>query len=114
MLVRLLRSHLDAYRPLLAAVVVLQLGGTLAMLYLPSLNADIIDNGVAKADTGYILRVGLVMLAVTVVAGRVHDRRRLVRRADRDGLRSRRARRPSSIASAPSPPARSTASGHRR
>ncbi len=66
MLVRLLRSHLDRYRPLLAAVVVLQLGGTLAMLYLPSLNADIIDNGVAKADTGYILRVGLVMLVVTV------------------------------------------------
>jgi ATP-binding cassette subfamily B protein len=66
-LVRLLRSHLQAYRPLLSAVIVLQLGGTLAMLYLPSLNADIIDNGVAKADTGYILRVGIVMLVVTVL-----------------------------------------------
>ena len=46
---------------------VLQLFGTLAALYLPSLNADIIDNGVAKADTSYILAVGAVMLAVTFV-----------------------------------------------
>jgi ATP-binding cassette subfamily B protein len=66
-LVRLLRSYLLPYRTLLAAVVVLQLFGTLAALYLPSLNADIIDNGVAKADTGYILRTGTMMLAVTLV-----------------------------------------------
>ena len=67
MLVRLLRSSLQPYRPLLVAVVVLQLVGTTASLYLPSLNADIIDNGVARADTGYILRTGAVMLAVSVV-----------------------------------------------
>jgi ATP-binding cassette subfamily B multidrug efflux pump len=66
-LVRLLRTYLVPYRRLVVAVVVLQLFGTLAALYLPSLNADIIDNGVAKADTGYILRVGAVMLAVTLV-----------------------------------------------
>ena len=90
MLVRLLRSYLDAYRPLLAAVVVLQLVGTLAMLYLPSLNADIIDNGVAKGDTGYILRVGRVMLAVTLVQVACAIACGLLRRADRDGLRSRR------------------------
>jgi ATP-binding cassette, subfamily B, multidrug efflux pump len=66
-LVRLLRIYLLPYRRLLAAVVALQFFGTLAALYLPSLNADIIDNGVAKADTGYILRVGAVMLAVTLV-----------------------------------------------
>jgi ATP-binding cassette subfamily B protein len=66
-LVRLLRTYLLPYRTLLAAVVVLQFFGTLAALYLPSLNADIIDNGVAKADTGYILRVGMIMLAVTLV-----------------------------------------------
>jgi ATP-binding cassette subfamily B protein len=66
-LVRLLRSSLQPYRPLLVAVVVLQLVGTTASLYLPSLNADIIDNGVARADTGYILRTGAVMLAVSVV-----------------------------------------------
>src|SRR5262245_34945562 len=37
------------------------------MLYLPSLNGDIIDQGVAKGDTGYIMRAGGIMLAVTVV-----------------------------------------------
>jgi ATP-binding cassette subfamily B protein len=67
LLVRLLRTYLAAYRPLLAAVVGLQLVGTLAALYLPSLNADIIDNGVARGDTRYILRVGMVMLAVSLV-----------------------------------------------
>ena len=53
-------AHLPAARTggLLAVVVVLQLVGTIASLYLPSLNADIIDNGVAKGDTGYILRTG--------------------------------------------------------
>ena len=67
MLVALLRVHLARYRSLLSAVVALQLVGTLAALYLPSLNADIIDNGVARGDTGYILRVGVVMLAVSLV-----------------------------------------------
>jgi ATP-binding cassette, subfamily B, multidrug efflux pump len=66
-LVRLLRTYLVPYQWLLAAVVVLQLVGTLAALYLPSLNADIIDNGVALGDTHYILRVGMVMLAVSLV-----------------------------------------------
>ena len=67
MLIALLRSFLRPYRRALAYVVVLQLLATLAALYLPSLNADIIDNGVAKADTSYILEVGAVMLAVTFV-----------------------------------------------
>ena len=67
MLVRLLRTYLVPYQRLIAAVVGLQLVGTLAALYLPSLNADIIDNGVAQGDTGYIVRVGGVMLAVSVV-----------------------------------------------
>jgi ATP-binding cassette subfamily B protein len=67
MLVRLLRGFLRPYgRPLLA-VVVLQLCGTLAALYLPSLNADIIDNGVATGDTAYIVRIGGLMLSVTLV-----------------------------------------------
>ena len=43
----------------------LQLVGTMASLYLPSLNADIIDKGVAKGDTGYILTTGGWMLLVT-------------------------------------------------
>ncbi len=67
MLVRLLRDHLRPYRRWLWAIVGLQLVGTMAALYLPSLNADIIDNGVSKGDTGYILRTGGWMLSVSIV-----------------------------------------------
>jgi ATP-binding cassette, subfamily B, multidrug efflux pump len=66
-LMRLLRGHLRPYRRPLLAVVGLQLVSTLASLYLPSLNADIIDRGVATGDTGYIMRIGGLMLAVTLV-----------------------------------------------
>ena len=61
MLIRLLRSHLQRYRRPLLAVVGLQLVGTIASLYLPSLNAEIIDRGIATGDTGYIVRLGGVM-----------------------------------------------------
>ncbi|SPE57367.1 putative multidrug export ATP-binding/permease protein [Streptomyces netropsis] len=54
------------YSKPIALVVLLQLIQTLATLYLPTLNADIIDNGVVKGDTGYILEIGGWMLAVTV------------------------------------------------
>jgi ATP-binding cassette subfamily B protein len=47
--------------------VLLQLASTLAVLYLPTLNADIIDNGVVKGDTSYIMRVGAMMLGVTLL-----------------------------------------------
>jgi ATP-binding cassette subfamily B protein len=67
MLIALLRQYLRPYSRALLAVVVLQLLGTMAALYLPSLNADIIDNGVAKGDTSYIIRTGVTMLGVTVV-----------------------------------------------
>jgi ATP-binding cassette subfamily B protein len=67
MLVRLLMSHLRPYRRVLVAVAVLQLLQTLATLYLPTLNADIIDKGIATGDTGYIWRVGLLMLVITLV-----------------------------------------------
>ena len=67
MLARLLRDYLRPFRRALSAVVVLQLLGTIAALYLPSLNADIIDNGVSKGDTGYILHTGGWMLTVTLV-----------------------------------------------
>ena len=60
-------SYLQPYRSALLVVVVLQFVGTVAMLYLPSLNADIIDQGVATGDTGYILRPGGVMLVVSLV-----------------------------------------------
>ena len=62
-------------------------------LYLPSLNADIIDNGVITGDTGYILRIGAMMLGVAFVQIVCSVGRRLVRRRDRDELRPRRARR---------------------
>ena len=67
MLIRLLRTYLRPYTMALLLVVALQLAGTIASLYLPSLNADIIDKGVAKGDTGYILATGGWMLAVTLV-----------------------------------------------
>jgi len=66
MLIRLLRSFLRPYSRWLWAIVALQLLGTIAALYLPSLNADIIDNGIAKGDTGYILRIGAWMLTVSL------------------------------------------------
>ncbi len=67
MLIRLIRAHVRPYQNLLVAVVALQTVSTIASLYLPSINADIIDNGVAKGDTGYILSQGGWMLAVTVL-----------------------------------------------
>ena len=65
MLIRLLRAHLGPYRGPVAALVVLQLATTFVMLYLPTLNADLIDHGVVPGDTGYILRIGGIMLALT-------------------------------------------------
>lgn len=67
MLIRLLKQRLRPYRGLLAVVVVLQLIQAIANLYLPSLNADIIDDGVAQGDTGTIWRLGGIMLAITLV-----------------------------------------------
>ncbi|GAA1288539.1 ABC transporter ATP-binding protein [Saccharothrix xinjiangensis] len=67
MLTRLLRTHLRPYRRELSIVLVLQLVGTIASLYLPSLNADIIDFGIATGDTDYIVSTGGWMLLVSVV-----------------------------------------------
>ncbi|UGT52824.1 ABC transporter ATP-binding protein [Nocardia asteroides] len=67
MLITLLRTYLAPYRTQLAGVIVLQLVSVIAMLYLPSLNADLIDNGVTKGDIGYIWTTGLWMLAVSCV-----------------------------------------------
>ncbi|MCX2730716.1 ABC transporter ATP-binding protein [Saccharopolyspora sp. NFXS83] len=67
MLLRLLRAHLRPYALPIIALVVLQLVQTVATLYLPALNADIIDNGVLTGDQGHILRVGGVMLVVAAV-----------------------------------------------
>ncbi|MFI0719707.1 ABC transporter ATP-binding protein [Streptomyces sp. NPDC021224] len=67
MLIRLLRSHLGPYKRPIGALVALQFVSTLAALFLPTLNADIIDNGVVKGDSGYIVGMGATMLGVTVL-----------------------------------------------
>jgi ATP-binding cassette subfamily B protein len=51
----------------LVAVCVLQFCQTIATLILPTLNAKIIDDGIATGDNAYILRVGALMLAITLV-----------------------------------------------
>jgi ATP-binding cassette, subfamily B, multidrug efflux pump len=67
MLINLLRTYLRPYSSMLIILVGLQLVATMASLYLPSLNADIIDKGVATGNTGYIVSIGGWMLVVTLV-----------------------------------------------
>ena len=67
-MIRLLRTGLRPYSWLIVLVVILTLAQVIANLYLPTLNADIINNGVVKGDTTYILEVGGIMLAVTLVS----------------------------------------------
>ncbi|BDA64486.1 ABC transporter ATP-binding protein [Actinomyces capricornis] len=69
MLIPLLRAHLRPYTGILLGVLVLQFTQVMASLYLPTLNADIIDKGVATGDTGYIWRTGGLMLAVSLAQG---------------------------------------------
>ena len=67
MLIRLLRTHLRPYKKVLIAVLLLQTVQVVAALYLPSINRDIIDKGVATGDTGYIWAHGALMLAVSAI-----------------------------------------------
>ena len=67
MLIRIIRTYLRPYAGLVGLVVLLQLVQVAASLYLPTLNASIIDRGVATGDTGFIWNTGLVMLAVSSV-----------------------------------------------
>ncbi|AUS80432.1 ABC transporter ATP-binding protein [Actinoalloteichus sp. AHMU CJ021] len=67
MLIALLRVHLRPYTGRLGLLVLLQLVQTVATLYLPTLNADIIDNGVIPGDQGRILTVGAVMIGATML-----------------------------------------------
>ena len=66
-MISLLRTHLRPYRYWLLAVLVLQSVQAIASLFLPSLNADIIDKGVLRGDTSQIWSIGGIMLAVTGV-----------------------------------------------
>jgi ATP-binding cassette subfamily B multidrug efflux pump len=65
-LIRLLRTHLRPYKKPIALLVLLQFLQTCATLYLPTLNAHIIDNGVVKGDTGYILSFGALMIGISL------------------------------------------------
>ncbi|MDE8669192.1 ABC transporter ATP-binding protein [Pseudarthrobacter sp. H3Y2-7] len=67
MLLTLIRRYSKPYTPYIVAVVVFQLASTIAALYLPSLNARIIDEGVSRGDTDFIWRTGAVMLLVALV-----------------------------------------------
>lgn len=67
MLIRLLRTRLRPYKRSIALLVLLQFLQTCASLYLPTLNADIIDDGVVKGDTGYILGFGALMIGISLV-----------------------------------------------
>lgn len=66
MLARLLFRYLKTYRWLLLGLLVFQFGSAMATLYLPRLNADIINNGVASGDTAYIWSTGAFMLAISL------------------------------------------------
>jgi len=66
MLARLLIRYLTPYRWQLAGVLLFQFASAIASLYLPSLNADIINNGVAKGDTNYIWSTGVLMLGISL------------------------------------------------
>ena len=67
MLIRLLRSHLRPYRRQISVLFGLQAVQAMANLYLPNLNAHIIDHGVMSGNTHYISRLGVVMIAVTLL-----------------------------------------------
>ena len=71
MLTRLLRSFLRPYIRQVAVVVTLLVAQTVGNLYLPNLNADIINNGVVKGDIHYIWTTGAVMLAIALALGAV-------------------------------------------
>lgn len=67
MLLTLIRRYSKPYLPYIVAVIVFQLASTIAALYLPSLNAQIIDEGVSRGDTDFIWRTGGVMLLVAFI-----------------------------------------------
>ena len=68
-MIRLLRTYLRPYARQLAAVMVLLVIQAIANLYLPDLNADIINNGIVLGDNDYIVRTGGLMLLVTLLLG---------------------------------------------
>ena len=68
-MLQLLTSYLKPYRKQVALVVALLFVQAITNLYLPNLNADIINNGVVKGDIPYIWRTGGIMIVVTFLMG---------------------------------------------
>ena len=66
-LLRLSISHARPYKAWIAAVLILQLISTIAALYLPTLNARIIDEGIAKGNTSFIWSTGVTMVVVCFI-----------------------------------------------
>ena len=64
---RLMRSFLLPYKKLLFAVLAFQIVAVTATMILPTLNALLIDNGILKGNTNYILKIGVIMLALSFV-----------------------------------------------
>jgi ATP-binding cassette, subfamily B, multidrug efflux pump len=69
--IALLKKYLRPYRGQLVIVMALLLAQAIANLYLPKLNADIINYGIARGDVPYIVRTGVFMLVVTLVLGAI-------------------------------------------
>lgn len=67
MLTSLLRTYLRPYQRSVVIVLFLLLIQAIANLYLPNLNADLINNGVAKGDVSYIWKIGEIMLAASAL-----------------------------------------------
>ena len=67
MLIALLKTYLRPYRKNVVIVLFLLLIQAIANLYLPNLNADLINNGVAKGDVSYIWRIGAIMLGASAL-----------------------------------------------
>ncbi len=84
---QLLKSHLGPYRKVLLIVVGLQSVATFAALTLPTINANLIDNGVLQGDNAYILQMGALMLVLLARPDHVRLRRRVVRGASGAGVR---------------------------
>jgi ATP-binding cassette subfamily B protein len=67
--IQLLKKYLAPYKWLVTVAMIMMLAQAVTQLYLPELNADIINNGVAKGDIDYIYKIGGLMLAVTLAMG---------------------------------------------
>ena len=63
MLTQILKRYLRPYKRQVYLIILMLLIQAIASLYLPNLNADLINNGVAKGNVGYIWHIGEIMLA---------------------------------------------------